>query len=96
MAKIPYNDKLSYEIFDDGYDIFNVDLPQPEVPWISQREPYSHLFVSGGTYEENALAHLKSIVGPEKPKPDIRDVFRADLDYLALMMDVDLPSQEVE
>lgn len=86
MAKIVYNDEYSYEIFDDGYDIYYNDKR-----FITQRDPLSKLFVPNGTYEENALAHLEEITHPAPPEPTPIDKVQANLDYLALMMDVELP-----
>lgn len=68
MSRIQYNDKLSYEIFKTGYDIFN-RYQSEEDPWITQRDPYGKIFVPDGTYEENALAQLKQITEPAEEVP---------------------------
>lgn len=92
---IPYDDKLSYELFDDGYDIYTtVDGRTRQL--LTQRDPYGKLFIPDGTYEENAIAHCKSMSDIPKPDPTPEEKARADLDFLALMMDIDLPSQEGE
>lgn len=92
---IPYDDTLSYELFNDGYDIYvTTDGRTRKV--LTQRDPYGKTFIPDGTYEENAIAHCKAMSGVPKPEPSNIDKTRADLDFLALMMDVDLPSQEGE
>ena len=59
MAAIQYNDKHSYEIFEDGYDIYlNGET------WISQRKPYDKVYKPDGTYEENALIQLEELNAP--------------------------------
>lgn len=68
MSRIQYDDVLSYEIFDNGYDIFD-RYQSEEIPWITQRDPYSKLFVPNGSYEDNALAQLKQITEPVKEEP---------------------------
>lgn len=55
MAK-QYNENLSYEIFEDGYDIYlNGE------PWISQRAPYNKVYKSDGTDEENCMIQLEEL-----------------------------------
>ena len=61
-GKIYYNEIYSYAIFDDGYDIYNVNNVDPDHAWISQRGDFSRLFVPNGTYEENAVAQIESII----------------------------------
>lgn len=60
---IVYNDKLSYEITEDGYDIYNNGNL-----WITQHGQYSKPFDAAKTYEENCLLHLKELTAPA-PKP---------------------------
>lgn len=86
MSKIKYDDQYSYEILENGYNIYNND-----VLFITQPDPYGKLYVPNGTYEENALAHLEEITHPAPPEPTPIDKVQANLDYLALMMDVELP-----
>ena len=85
---INYNEKLSYEIFEDGYDIYDRGRL-----WITQHEPYANVIVPNGTYTENAIAHCAELSQPALTATDT-DKLRADLDYIALMMDLDLPSEE--
>lgn len=56
MAKIQYNEHLSYELFEDGYDIYYDDNP-----WISQRAPYNRVYKANGTDEENCLIQLETL-----------------------------------
>jgi hypothetical protein len=49
-------ENITYEIFEDGYDIYlNGE------PWISQRAPYDKMFLPDGTYEENAKAQIEGL-----------------------------------
>lgn len=89
-----FNDRISYEVFGDGYDIYDYGHS-----WITQREPYAKLFVPDGTYEENAIAHCEDLTKPAPPQPYIpteEEKLRADVDYIALMSDITLPSEEEE
>lgn len=84
----------TYKIFEDGYDIYREgDLI------ITQRTPYDKLFLPDGTYEENAEAQIASLENSSEPTPAVpteEEKLRADVDYLALIADVDLPSQKEE
>lgn len=62
---VKFNDKYSYEIFDDGYDIYLDGQPH-----ITQREPYAHVYAPEGTYEENALLQLESLTAPVDENPE--------------------------
>ena len=89
MGRIRYNDDYEYEIFDDGYDIYFQG-----VCTVTQRKPYDKVLLPGGTYEENAIAQLDGITSPQPKQPTPLDYQnQADLEYLALMMDVELPSE---
>lgn len=91
MARQKYNDKYEYEVFDDGYEIYY------KGGMISQHEPYAKLFKPDGTYEENCLLQLEELANTPEPDPTTQaDVLRADMDYMALMMDINLPSSEQE
>lgn len=82
--------EITYEIFEDGYDI-SID---GEVKY-RQRDPYSKLFKPDGTYEENAELHVQMIeeeLNPSIPEPTPEEILRGDVDYIALMEDLDLPS----
>ena len=92
MERIRYDDDYEYEIFDDGYDIYFQDKL-----YMTQRIPYDKVFLPNGTYEENVIKQLEDLTAPvpEPPTPlDIQN--QADLEYMALMLDVDLPSQDKE
>lgn len=79
----------SYEVYDDGYEIFS-----DGVKIIKQREPYGKPIDRTKSYEENAILHIESLLAP---KPiDSQEIMRADLDYVAIMEDLTLPSQEIE
>lgn len=78
----------TYEIFEDGYDIYLNGNPH-----ISQREPYAHLYKHDGTYEENALLQIADLSKDVEDASEVEKV-RADIDYMALMLDVTLPSEE--
>ena len=56
MAAIKYNDTISYEFFDDGYDIYLEGKP-----WISQRAPYNKIYKADGTDEENCMIQLEEL-----------------------------------
>lgn len=87
---VQYKDtNYSYEVYDDGYEIFG-----DGVKIIKQREPYGKPIDRTKSYEENAILHIESLL---TPKPvDNQEIMRADLDYVALMNDLVLPSQEEE
>lgn len=88
-------EKYTYKIFDDGYDIYNEFGLM-----LTQRDPYSKMYDPDGTYEENAKLHIKELLTPlppappEPPTPD--ELLRGDVDYLAIMLDADLPSYDIE
>ena len=87
-----YNERLSYEVFADGYDIYDYGHP-----WIRQHDPYGKVILPEGTYEENAIEHCRQLSLPPEPyvpQPTDPEVLRADMDYMALMLDVNLPSEE--
>lgn len=79
----------TYELFNDGYDIYKDGNLVT-----TQREPYAHVYKSNGTYEENAILQIETLKESDSATTEA-EVMRADIDYLALMTDVDLPSQEV-
>ena len=84
---IPYDETYSYKVFDDGYDIY-----MHNVKYITQRVPYDKPMDPTKSWEENAILQLDSITAPvPEPTPD---PLRADLDFMALMLDIDLPSDE--
>lgn len=91
MAKIHYNDEWEYEIHDNGYEIWGTNGT-----YITQFDPYGKIYLRDGTYEENALMQLADLSAPFVPGPEDPQITRSDLDYLALMMDVDLPSYDKE
>jgi len=82
----------TYEIFDDGYDI-----SKDGVVILTQRDPYGKVFDPDGTYEENAILHIEELTQPApEPQPTEYEILRGDIDFLALMEDVTLPSKEGE
>lgn len=81
--------KYTYEIFEDGYDIYKYGKP-----YITQREPVTNLFVPAGNYEDNAKAQIEELLANEGPS--LADKNRADIDFMALMLDVELPTEEEE
>lgn len=77
----------TYELFNDGYDIYKDGNLVA-----TQREPYAHVYKNNGTYEENATLQIESLIAGDESTSDV-EVMRADIDYLAIMTDVELPSQ---
>ena len=56
---------ISYQIFEDGYDIY-----LDGEPWISQREPYGKMYDKTKSYEENCLLQIEEITKETKePEP---------------------------
>lgn len=95
MSRIIYDDTYSYEVLPDGYDIYEND-----VKIITQHDPYGKVFKKNGTYEENAIIQLDQMTAPQpEPEPvgpSEEEKLRADVDYIAIMTDLTLPSQEEE
>ena len=94
MSTIKYNDEYSYEIFDDGYDIF---LNDKKI--ITQHEPFGKPCDVNKSYEENAIMQIEEIINDEKQRKHnemLSEINQANIDYLALMLDVELPNQEEE
>ena len=92
MSKIKYNDQFSYELFDDGYDIYEYD-----VLIITQHDPYGKPYDHKKSYEENCLtqlAYLSAEEHPPKPTDDPIAVNAANIDYIAMMTGIDLPNWE--
>lgn len=87
MARTKYNDKYEYEIFEDGYEIYY------DSSIISQRGEYSHPYDLDKSYEENCLMQLEDLSRPFNPTAN-PEIIRSDVDFLALMMDVELPSED--
>lgn len=83
-------DNLTYEIYDDGYDIF-----KNGVLWITQRKPLDKTYLPNGTYKENAEAHIADLIESAEAATNEQQL-RADVDFMALMLDVDLPSYGME
>lgn len=93
MGKVIYDDTYSYEIFDDGYVIYVHDVLA-----YNQKDPFGKVLIPDGSYEENAIAHIESLlipVDPEPVPPTEEEKLRSDVDYIALIEDIDLPSKEV-
>ena len=94
MSRIKYNDDYSYEIYDDGYDIFADDMVV-----ITQRGAFSKPYDSSKSYEENCILQLDDMTKepspPVDPQPTPEEINRADIDFIALMEDLVLPSKEL-
>ena len=91
MSKISYKG-WKYQILSDGYELFG-----EKGAHITQPSPYNRLFVPDGTDEDNAKAQIDELTAPPAPPaPTDADVLRADMDYMALMSDITLPSEEEE
>ena len=59
------NKVVSYEITEDGYDIY-----LGGEKWISQHGQYGKLVDSSKSYEENCLAQIEEICNPPEPQED--------------------------
>ena len=91
--RIRYNDEWEYEILENGYKLYSNNGCI-----VKQVDNFSKIFVPNGTYEENAIAQLDQITKPQ-PGPDPStdaEKLRADVDYMSLMLDIPLPSEEEE
>lgn len=53
---VKYNELLSYEILDNGYEIYLEGKK-----WIVQLDEYSKVLLPNGTFEENCLKQLKEL-----------------------------------
>lgn len=87
MSQVKYNDDYEYEVFDDGYDIYSHGILR-----LTQRGEFGKLFDANKSYEENAILHIESII--ESSFAVQVEKLRADLDYVSIMEDIDLPSQD--
>lgn len=56
---------ISYEIFDDGYNIY-----LDGAIWITQHEPYGHPMDVSKSYEENCFLQIEELTAPAEPIPD--------------------------
>ena len=90
MSVIKYDEQYSYEVFDDGYDLY---LTPTQQKIIEQRIPYDKPMDRTKSYEENAILQIQDLEYVATPTRE--DMTRSDVDFLALMMDVDLPSEEI-
>ncbi len=67
--RIDYKDGWSYEILDNGYNIYG-----PNDIFITQHDQYSKIYKPDGTFEENALiqlAELTTVVDEAEETPAI-------------------------
>ena len=48
---------VTYEVIENGYNIYLGGRL-----WITQPAPYDKLYVPDGTYEENALAQIETLI----------------------------------
>lgn len=92
MSRTQYKDTdYEYEILENGYDIY---FKGGKI--IEQHDPYGKVFKADGTYEENAIIQLDDLSTPVSPTPSQEEINRADIDYIALMEDLDLPSYNTD
>lgn len=63
--RIDYKDGWSYQLFDDGYEIWG-----PMGEYITQHDPYGKVYKPDGTYEENCLIQLFTLVPEEEEKSE--------------------------
>ncbi len=90
MSRVKYDDLFSYEIFDDGYDIYS----STGNAVLRQRDPFGKPYDADKSYEENCIMQIQSM--EVEPEPSQEDKNRADIEYLALMMDIELPGEDIE
>ena len=79
---------ISYLIEPNGYSIY-----LDNQLWMTQHDDCSKLFKSDGTYEENCIMQIEDIVASfenSKSKRDDVSEIKAQIEYLAMMADVDL------
>ena len=87
MAKVSYKG-FEYQVFNDGYELWGENGL-----YITQHAPYDKSFVPDGSYEDNAKAQIDELTTPAPEPVNEEDALRADIDFLALMAGVDLPSR---
>lgn len=80
--------KITYNVTDDGYDIY-----LDGVIWITQHGDCGKPMNGSLSYEENCILQIEDIVksneaakNPQDPMADVK----AQIEYLAMMSDVDL------
>ena len=79
---------ISYLIEPNGYSIY-----LDNQLWMEQHDDCSKLFKSDGTYEENCIMQIEDIVASfenSKSKRDEVSEIKAQIEYIAMMSDVDL------
>ena len=79
------NKAVSYEITEDGYDIY-----LGGEKWISQHGQYGKLVDSSKSYEENCLAQIEEICNTPDQEPTAEEQLRADIDYISAMTGITL------
>lgn len=72
-----------YQIFSDGYELWGDNNV-----YITQHAPYDKNYVPDGSYEDNAKAQIDELTQPAMPTDT--EKMRADIDYIAMEMDIDL------
>ena len=84
----PYNERLSYEIVEDGYIIY-----LDNAPYVEQHDPYAKQFLPDEDYEANCLIHIEEIASFLESESSVSIIYknRANIDYIAMMTDVELP-----
>lgn len=82
--------EVSYNVTADGYDIFfGGDV------WISQHGEYGKPIDKAKSYEENCLAQIEELCNPQGEETTSQDEIselRAQVEYIAMMTDIDLTS----
>lgn len=76
----------SYEILDDGYYI-----KKNGVNFIEQRGIYSKIFISTGSFEDNAKAQIAELeAGEEASTRQVSDLesLKSDVDFLLMLQEV--------
>lgn len=90
MSRKKYDDVYSYEVFDDGFDIYVNDRKV-----IVQHGDFGKPKDLTKSYEENAILMIEDLKKVEEDVVDMQKM-KADMDFMALMLDVTLPSEEEE
>lgn len=76
----------SYEILDDGYYI-----KKNGVNFIEQRGIYSKIFISTGSFEDNAKAQIAELEASDETstrQTSDMEALRSDVDFLLMLQEV--------
>ena len=55
-----YNDRLSYKIVENGYEIY-IDGKLVITQYKTEKEDLTHVYKADGTYEENCMLQLQDL-----------------------------------